>query len=98
MSIEKMHAMNGATCACGKVHSFSADVVVGKGVIAQLPNFVRKFQAKKPFVVSDVNTYPAAGEQVCRILSDSGIAYRSYSFTSASLEPDEHSVGSVMMH
>ena len=98
MSIEKMHAMNGATCACGKVHSFSADVVVGKGVIAQLPNFVRKFQAKKPFVVSDVNTYPAAGEQVCRILSDSGIAYRSYSFPSASLEPDEHSVGSVMMH
>ena len=98
MSIEKMHAMNGAACACGKVHSFSADVVVGKGVIAQLPNFVHKFQAKKPFVVSDVNTYPAAGEQICRILSESGIAYRSYSFPSASLEPDEHSVGSVMMH
>ena len=98
MSIEKMNAMNGASCACGKTHSFSADVVVGKGVVKQLPQFVRKFQAKKPFVLSDVNTFIAAGEQVCRILREDGIDYRSYSFPSTALEPDEHSVGSAMMH
>ena len=98
MSIEKMNAMNGATCACGKVHSFSADVVVGKGVVARIPHFIRKFRAEKPFVLSDINTYAAAGEQVCRILTDSGIPYRSYSFPDTALEPDEHSVGSAMMH
>ena len=98
MSIEKMNAMYGAVCACGKKHSFSADVVVGKGVVAQLPQYVRKFQAQKPFVLSDVNTYAAAGELVCKILTDDGIPYRSYSFPSTALEPDEHSVGSAMMH
>ena len=98
MSIEKMHAMNGTPCPCGKTHSFSADVVVGKGVVAQLPQFVNKFQAKKPFVLSDVNTYAAAGEKVCQILQEAGFPYRSYSFPSTALEPDEHSVGSAMMH
>ena len=98
MSIEKMNAMNGAVCACGKKHSFSADVVVGKGVVKRLPQFVRKFQAVKPFVLSDVNTYAAAGELVCKILTDDGIPYRSYSFPCTALEPDEHSVGSAMMH
>ena len=98
MSIEKMHAMNGTPCPCGKTHSFSADVVVGKGVVAQLPQFVNKFQAKKPFVLSDVNTYAAAGEKVCQILQEAGFPYRSYSFPCAALEPDEHSVGSAMMH
>ena len=98
MSIEKMHAMNGTPCPCGNPHSFSADVVVGKGVVAQLPQFVNKFQAKKPFVLSDVNTYAAAGEKVCQILQEAGFPYRSYSFPCAALEPDEHSVGSAMMH
>lgn len=98
MSIEKMNAMNGAVCACGKTHSFSADVIVGKGVVKQLPQYIRKFQAHKPFVLSDVNTYAAAGELVCKILTDENIPYRSYSFPSTALEPDEHSVGSAMMH
>ena len=98
MSIEKMNAMNGAVCTCGKKHSFSADVVVGKGVVKQLPQYIRKFQANKPFVLSDVNTYAAAGERVCRILEEDGISYRSYSFPNPALEPDEHSVGSAMMH
>ena len=98
MSIEKMNAMNGAECPCGKKHSFSADVVVGKGVVKQLPQYIRKFQANKPFVLSDVNTYAAAGAQVCRILEEDGISYRSYSFPNPALEPDEHSVGSAMMH
>ena len=98
MSIEKMNAMNGAPCPCGKKHSFSADVVVGKGVVKQLPQFVHKFLAKKPFVLSDVNTYAAAGAQVCRILEEDGISYRSYSFPNPALEPDEHAVGAAFMH
>ena len=98
MSIEKMNAMNGVVCTCGKTHSFSADVIVGKGVVTQLPQFVHKFQAKKPFVLSDVNTYAAAGEKVCQILQNAGFPYHSYSFPSTALEPDEHSVGSAMMH
>ena len=98
MSIEKMNQMNGAPCPCGKAHVFHADVVVGKGVLARLPEFVRKFQAKKPFILSDKNTYAAAGEQVCQILRDNGIDYLSYSYPKGELEPDEQSVGSAMMY
>ena len=97
MSIEKMHAMNGTPCPCGKTHSFSADVVVGKGVVAQLPQFVNKFQAKKPFVLSDVNTYAAAGEKVCQILQEAGFPYRSYSFPSLSISSRLRSLLSCLM-
>lgn len=98
MSIELMNAMNNAPCSCGKKHSFSADVVVGKGVVVQLPQYVQKFGASKAFVLSDKNTYAAAGELVCKILTNSGIPYTSYSFPEEALEPDEHSVGSAMMY
>ena len=98
MSLEMMNAMNGAHCSCGKSHTFSSDVVVGKGVIAQLPAYIAKFHAVKPFVLSDKNTYAAAGEAVCRILTENGISYTGYSFNADALEPDEHSVGSAMMH
>ena len=98
MSLEMMNAMNGAPCSCGKSHTFSSDVVVGKGVIVQLPAYIAKFHAVRPFVLSDKNTYAAAGEAVCRILTENGISYTGYSFNADALEPDEHSVGSAMMH
>lgn len=98
MSIEKMNAMNGASCACGKQHRFSADVIVGKGVMNQLPYYVKKYNGTKAFVLSDKNTYAAAGSRVCEILKENAIDYHAYSFPCNALEPDEHSVGSAMMH
>lgn len=98
MSMEKLHAMNGAPCACGRTHSFSVRVIVGNGVVSQLPDIVREFDAVKPFVLSDSNTWKAAGEQVCGLLESRGIGCVSYSFPEGSVEPDEHSVGSAVMH
>lgn len=98
MSIELMNAMNNAPCSCGKKHTFSADVVVGKGVVSQLPKYIQKLGGTKAFVLSDKHTYAAAGQTVCKILADNGIPYTSYSFPADALEPDEHSVGSAMMH
>jgi len=98
MSIEKMNAMNGKLCSCGKVHSFQADILIGNGVIRQIPQLIEKYQGTKVFVLSDKNTYAAAGGTVCRILQQAGIPYGSYSFQSDALEPDEGSVGSAVMH
>lgn len=98
MSIEKMNAMNGKLCGCGKTHSFSSHVVIGKGVIRQIPAYIHKYQARKAFVLSDKNTYQAAGKQVCAILAESGIGYTGYCFANAALEPDEQAVGSAAMH
>ena len=98
MSMEKLNNMNGAPCACGKPHRFTADVVIGSGVAAKIPEYVKKYGGTKVFVLSDVNTYKAAGEQVQGILRQAGIAFAGYTFPQSDLEPDEQAVGSAVMH
>ena len=98
MSVEKLYAMKGVPCNCGKTHSFSAHLVMGRGAVNQTPKIVKDYGAKKVFVLSDVNTYKAAGEQVCALLQESGIAYTGYSFPEEVLEPDERTVGAAVMH
>jgi len=98
MSIVKMNTMNGAICVCGKEHRFYADVVIGKGVLQQVPSYIRKHNAEKPFLLSDKNTFAAAGAALCDMLDQQGIPYCSYRFDCDTLEPDEHSVGSAVMH
>ncbi|MBE6601313.1 MAG: sn-glycerol-1-phosphate dehydrogenase [Ruminococcaceae bacterium] len=86
-------------CSCGKLHkAMLDDVIIGKGVIKQLPQIVARYHAKKVFVFADPNTDRAAGNRVAEILRESGIAYTKYVFASAELEPDEKAVGSIMMH
>ena len=85
-------------CPCGKAHTVAIDeVVVGKGVVRRLPEFVKKY-GKKPFVVADRNTFAAAGENVCELLKTAAIPFGSFVFKDAALEPDEKAVGAVFMH
>lgn len=85
-------------CPCGKHHTVAVDeVVVGKGAVNRLPEFVKKY-GQKPFVVADVNTYTAAGKQVCSLLQQTGIPFSSFVFHDKSLEPDEKAVGAAFMH
>ncbi|MBQ2755319.1 MAG: sn-glycerol-1-phosphate dehydrogenase [Oscillospiraceae bacterium] len=98
MAINKMHAMNGVLCSCGKVHSFSADILTGKGVLNRLPSCIEKLGAAKAFVLSDKNTYAAAGTAVCDVLENASVPYTSYSFPDDTVEPDEKSVGAAFMH
>ncbi len=86
-------------CSCGKNHDVAIDaVVVGKGVLRQLPELIAGYGAKKPFVLCDCNTYEAAGQQVCDLLAENKIAYSKYVFPQKTLEPDEQAVGSAIMH
>ena len=86
-------------CSCGREHDIAIDeVVVGKGAIKRLPEFVAKYQAKKPFILADRNTYKAAGGAVEDILRSSGIPFSTHVFQNKSLEPDEEAVGSAFMH
>lgn len=88
-----------APCSCGRVHTCSVqDVVTGSGVIAQLPAILARFDAKKPFLLADANTFSAAGARVCAILDDAGLSHSQYVFPAAALEPDEHAVGAAVMH
>lgn len=98
MSMEKLLEMNGKPCACGKAHRFSADLAIGTGVITQIPDYLKKYNAKKAFLLSDRNTFEAAGRQVCQVLDAAGIPHAGYCFPQDNLEPDEKSVGAAVMH
>ncbi len=98
MSLDMLNEMNGKPCTCGKTHGFSAKVIAGSGVLQQLPAVVTGYGAKKAFVLSDMNTYKAAGKQVCSLLEEARVLCNSYSFMKDAVEPDEHSVGSAAMH
>lgn len=85
-------------CPCGRLHTASVDeVVIGKGVVERVPEFVKKY-GKKPFVVADIHTFAAAGEKVCGLLEEASILFGSFIFKDAALEPDEKAVGAAFMH
>ena len=93
------HYLKTENCPCGKTHTATIDdVIMGNGVIRQLPGIIAKYGAKKPFILADINTYAAAGKAVCDLLDAQGISYSRYIFPDKALEPDEKAVGSLMLH
>ena len=43
-----VHYLKSGICECGREHSVAVDdVIIGSGVIAQLPAFLKKYNAKK---------------------------------------------------
>ena len=98
MSMDLLNGMNRRLCSCGKVHSFDTRIVTGPGVLSRLPEILREFGAKNAFMLSDPNTYAAAGKAVLQILTDAGIRCTDFRLESSRPEPDEHSVGSVVMN
>ena len=93
------HYLKAENCPCGRRHTATIDdVIVGNGVISQLPGILARYGAKKPFILADVNTYAAAGKAVCTLLDAQSIGYSRYIFPDTALEPDEKAVGSLMLH
>ena len=93
-----MNGMNGRPCGCGREHRFDSRVITGDGVLAQLPEELRRLGGTKAFVLSDRNTFAAAGNTVLELLKKAGIPCTSFSFPEDQPEPDERSVGAAVMH
>lgn len=95
---ELIHA-GGFDCPCGQHHSAHLeDLIIAPGALRRLPELVRHHRKHKVFILTDCNAYAAAGETVCTVLSEAGIAYSLYIFQKPHLEPDEWAVGSAVMH
>ena len=87
------------TCKCGKVHGPKIKkAVIGDGALEKVPAILKELGGTRAFVISDPNTYEAAGKRVCEILEKAGIGYASFTFNEGHPEPDEKAVGSVMLH
>lgn len=86
-------------CECGKSHETTVkDVIIENGAIRKIPEYVKKYNGKKVFVLADVNTYSAAGKAVCDVLESADISYSKYVLADKELKPDEKTVGSVVMY
>lgn len=84
-------------CPCGREHrSDLKETVIGSGVIARLPELIKKYGGTKPFIYDDANTRSAAGERVREFLGD--MKYSAHTFKDAHLLPDNSAVGSALMH
>lgn len=98
MSFQELLDPKGHPCSCGKTHrtglrAFSA----GRGAIKALPGMLNALGIARPFVVCDKNTHKAAGEAALALLKEAGIPYKLFMLTAEHVEPDEFSIGSILM-
>ena len=86
-------------CACGKTHvPFQGQLLIDKGAIEQIPSLLAPYATKRAFILADRNTFAAAGERVLSALEKGNIPYALYVLEDAHVVPEEHTVGSVLMH
>ncbi|MBQ9132355.1 MAG: iron-containing alcohol dehydrogenase, partial [Clostridia bacterium] len=100
IDLQSLLTDKGTACpACGRVHRAGLSrVIIEAGAMAKLPEVISSYGARKVFLLADPNTYAAAGEAVEQTLTAAGISSTVYLLTSQKAEPDEHAIGSVVMH
>lgn len=85
-------------CPCGHTHTTTVeDVIIGKGVIARLPEVLARYKANKVFILSDFHTDAVAGQQAAELLRGAGLSVVSFVFPQ-SPKPSEEYVGSAVEH
>ncbi|MBE6629405.1 MAG: sn-glycerol-1-phosphate dehydrogenase [Ruminococcaceae bacterium] len=95
---KELQSVKASGCACGKCHVADIkSILCGAGVLRELPAILRDFQAKKPYILCDRNTFAAAGERVCALLEGAGIPYAIYTYKDERPAPNEENVGKAFM-
>ena len=101
MKLEELDAIKKTGCACGKQHKLTIsldNIHCGSGVLAKLPAILQSYNAKKVFLLADQNTFAAAGERVCTLLTGAGFAVVNCTYQTGTPEPNEENVGLAMMY
>ena len=99
IGFEELLSLGSFECACGKTHSQGVSrVVIEKGAVKRLPEFLAAIGCKKPFLLSGHDTFAAAGEAVTAVLDGALIPYGKYVFPKSPVRPTEFTVGSAVMH
>ncbi len=97
-TLDSLMCHDGFTCTCGKRHFGQlSDCIIGEGALHRLPDILKKYNGARPFVLCDRETYAAAGEEVCKILDQAGIAYPLHIIRRTRPAPDEKIVGEAFM-
>jgi len=97
-TISSLMQNDGFTCACGKQHFGKlSDCIIGDSALKRLPEIIEKYKVQNPFVLCDRETYAAAGEHVCAILTEAGISHTLHIIRRTRPAPDEKIVGEAFM-
>lgn len=87
-------------CSCGRHHTLPIKkIVIGKGVLNQLPEIAGEFKEQQVYMISDNNTWKAAGESAYQIMSGALFKIYSHVFESGDsiLIPDELAIGRMLL-
>ena len=103
LSVDKLIDSNGFECECGKTHKAKglSVIKIGQGVINELPTILQSLKIVKPFIVTDINEYRAAGEKVETILRGANIQYGLHIIPSdadKNIAPAEFATGSIALN
>ena len=100
LTLQQLTRPEGYDCACGHHHACALQYLnIARGALTSVPDMLSALGSKRPFVLCDRNTYAAAGERVCALLSDAGIAHTLYILPGEErISPAEWEVGSAVMH
>lgn len=98
MPIETLLKPDGYPCACGRIHSSGLHYLkIGSGAVNYLKEALDTLGRKKPFFVCDLSTKAAAWDKVKIVLEKDFIPYTFFCLDSEHPEPDEYTVGSMLM-
>lgn len=87
------------TCECGRSHHTDVEkVLISQGALEQVPEAVSELGYRHVFLVSDMNTWPAAGEKAEALLKKKNLACTSYIIPRKAVVPDEHTIGELLIH
>lgn len=86
-------------CSCGKVHAVEIETIeICNGALEKVGGIIRKGGFAKPYIISDINTYQAAGEKLLSLLTADQIEFISYVMDDSHLVPDEYAIGRMIMN
>ena len=104
MPLSELVRPEGFECACGRRHVCAMKYLnIGAGIVEQTPGMIAAMGKKKPFVVSDDNTWEAAGRRVDEILTAAGVEHVNcviplHDAKAGRIAPAEWETGSLVMH
>ena len=87
------------SCECGRSHHTDVEkILISQGALERVPEAVEELGYHHVFLVSDYNTYQAAGERVEKLLRNRNQACTSYVIPRKIVVPDEHTLGELLVH
>ena len=97
--LEQLLSDGGFRCsACGRFHPVTVKkALISDGALSLFPGELASLGVSKPYVLSDPNTFEAAGRRILGILDAAGIEYKSYVLSKKRPAPDERTLGEAVM-